>query len=140
MNGLGGHDTLDGGLGNDKLLGGAGDDRLDGGAGADVLTGGAGADVFLFHAPSEGGDRITDFTQGVDHLALAGFGLSTLVEGVNFLQGAGASASEAIATLLFDPTTATLSFDPDGTGSGAAVALATLTGVTTLTASDIWLV
>ena len=157
MNGLGGHDTLDGGLGNDKLLGGAGndlllggggndqllgqagDDRLDGGAGADVLSGGAGADVFLFHSPSEGGDRIMDFTHGVDQVSLAGFGLSTLVDGGNFIQGAGASASGASATLLFDPTTATLSFDADGTGAGAAIALATLSGVTTLTVADIWL-
>jgi hypothetical protein len=43
--GLGGDDTLSGGLGNDALCGGAGNDHLDGGGGADVCDGGIGTDT-----------------------------------------------------------------------------------------------
>ena len=43
-------------------------DSIAGGGGADILTGGSGADLFIYKAPSEGGDTITDFTSGVDKL------------------------------------------------------------------------
>lgn len=60
--------------GADFLQGLGGNDVLEGGAGNDVLVGGAGADEFLFGSfgldPAETGDRITDFTSGVDHLYL----------------------------------------------------------------------
>jgi len=68
-------DILDGGAGNDTVLGGAGADQLDGGAGDDRLTGGIGADIFQFGAFG-GSDIVTDFTDGVDLLSFAGFGLT----------------------------------------------------------------
>ncbi len=43
-------------------------DSLEGGGGADILTGGSGADLFIYKAPVEGGDTITDFASGVDKL------------------------------------------------------------------------
>ena len=43
--GLGGNDTLTGGVADDALNGGSGDDTLDGAEGDDVLLGGAGTDV-----------------------------------------------------------------------------------------------
>ncbi|MBL6078609.1 hypothetical protein JMJ56_11375 [Belnapia sp. T18] len=55
------------------LNGAAGNDTLDGGPGHDVLLGGVGADLFLF-ARGSGADRIGDFTPGIDHIRLAGFG------------------------------------------------------------------
>lgn len=58
----------------DSLDGGGGADLLRGGAGADTLTGGLGADRFELR-PGEGVDRITDFTPGLDQLAILGFGL-----------------------------------------------------------------
>ena len=79
----GGNDAIDGGLGNDKvfgeqgrdlLIGGAGDDLLDGGADRDSLIGLAGADTFVLRI-GEDNDFIDDYTDGVDHLGLAG-GLS----------------------------------------------------------------
>ena len=45
MRGLGGDDTLTGGVGDDTLEGGAGADTLEGGAGADKINGGAGTDT-----------------------------------------------------------------------------------------------
>ncbi|MEM7522605.1 MAG: G8 domain-containing protein, partial [Pseudomonadota bacterium] len=78
MRGNGAADTLDGGRGADVIKGGAGADLLFGGNGADTMvggggddtiTGGNGADEFLFLA-GQGGDIVTDFTQGVDVLSI----------------------------------------------------------------------
>lgn len=65
-----GPDRLLGGDANDWLFGGAGHDRLLGGTGSDTLTGGASNDRFVFDRidPDPGADRITDFTQGRDHI------------------------------------------------------------------------
>jgi Ca2+-binding RTX toxin-like protein len=77
---LGGNDTIEGGAGSDTILGGGGDDRLFGGtggdkilggAGNDLMTGGAGADQFVFEKGG-GSDRITDFQDGFDKLAITG--------------------------------------------------------------------
>lgn len=139
-----GNDTLDGAGGADKLLAGAGDDHLIGGAGSDRLAGGTGVDQFDFRSILEGGDKITDFQHGVDHIALTaatfGFGAS-LTDGVDFLSGPG-GASPVIAgpSLLYDTTSGVLSYDADGAGSGAAKVLATLTNHALLSASDFILV
>jgi Ca2+-binding RTX toxin-like protein len=69
LNGGAGSDTLSGGDGADRLRGGGGHDVLNGGAGADTLTGGSGVDEFAF-SNLETGDRITDFTTGVDKLVV----------------------------------------------------------------------
>jgi Ca2+-binding RTX toxin-like protein len=160
MKGLGGNDTLSGGLGNDKLLGGAGndllqgdggrdalqgqagDDTLVGGFGKDVLSGGTGADVFLFHTALEGGDKITDFASGIDHIGLdkVGFGLASLTDGVNFISATGATATNGVPTVQYDSATGILSFDADGTGAGAAVTLATLTLHPNVSIADFWLI
>lgn len=160
MKGLGGNDTLSGDLGNDRLWGGtgndllqgdqgrdvlqgqAGNDTLVGGLGKDAMTGGAGADVFVFHNAAEGGDTITDFTAGVDHISLdsAGFSLTALVDGTNFLTGPGVVATSAAPTLLYDSASGVLSYDADGTGAQAAVTLATLTGHPTVSLTDFWLI
>jgi hypothetical protein len=44
------------------------------------------------------------------------------------------------AQFVFDVATHSLSFDPDGLGTAPPVFVATLTGLTTLSASDIWIV
>ena len=54
---------------NDTIRGGAGNDLLSGDLGADVLTGGSGADIFVVDS-YYGTDRITDFEDSVDRLAL----------------------------------------------------------------------
>ncbi|WP_293135651.1 calcium-binding protein [Microcoleus sp. bin38.metabat.b11b12b14.051] len=56
-------DIINGGAGNDTINGAGGADILTGGTGSDVLTGGAGADIFVYNAPGEGTDSITDFTR-----------------------------------------------------------------------------
>jgi serralysin len=73
LGGGAGDDTLTAGAGADRLFGDAGDDILAGEAGDDQLTGGAGADVFVF-TPGSGLDRILDFEDGIDRIAISGFG------------------------------------------------------------------
>ncbi|WP_305883677.1 calcium-binding protein [Alsobacter ponti] len=57
LRGLGGNDSLFGGMGRDTLLGGDGDDTLDGGAGGDSLVGDAGNDLYRV---DDAGDQISD--------------------------------------------------------------------------------
>lgn len=136
-----GADTLTGGGGNDQMKAGGGADVLTGGAGADVLAGGGGADQFIFAKPGEGGDKITDFAHGSDHIVLNGhaFGLTgPISEGHGFTSGT--SATGAGPTLVYDAATGWLGYDADGAGGAAAVTLATLTNHAALTASDILLI
>jgi phosphodiesterase/alkaline phosphatase D-like protein len=76
---------------SDNLVGGNGDDCLEGGHGRDVLTGLAGSDTFVFR-PHDGTDRITDFhTSEGDHLALIGFGLSSVDEALAHARQVGSN-------------------------------------------------
>lgn len=80
---------LVGSAAGDWLDGRGGADLLIGGAGADTLTGGAGADRFVLR-PGDGMDLITDFTPGLDQLALLGFGLNAAtVLGLLAVSGGG---------------------------------------------------
>ncbi|PAX51879.1 putative Ig domain-containing protein [Brunnivagina elsteri] len=77
ITGNSGNNILKGLGGNDILLGGAGNDTLVGGAGNDILTGGNGADQFLFgsgaafNSTAFGVDSLTDFSKGIDKIALS---------------------------------------------------------------------
>ncbi len=140
--------TLSGGAGRDTINGGAGDDRLIGGAGADVLTGGTGSDTFVFTSLADKGDTIKDLLVGTDMLELsaAGFG-GGLVAGEAAMVVNAASAAAAMGGpdgyFIFDDAgkgLGTLYWDANG-GSGAdAVAVATLGGVTGLSATDFLIV
>jgi Ca2+-binding RTX toxin-like protein len=133
------------GLGN-TLIGGGGNDTLIGRGGTDVLTGGPGGDTFRFNAPSDGGvkggDTITDFAPGQDHIALdhAGFGIggtgSLASQGVAFVRGT--AATSAAPTVIVTPFSNDVWWDADGTGTGAARLLThtTLPGLGALDASD----
>lgn len=130
-----------------------------GNGGNDTLTGNGGADKFVFGKVYEqvvtgsstsvqtytntafnltGVDTITDFTRGTDKLELhldqysqlSGFNSSMLR--VN----ASGTAQDSNDYLVYNTTTKTLSYDADGNGAGAAVNIAVLTGVTTLSTSD----
>ena len=74
LNGGGNNDLLVGAAGSDHLNGRAGDDIVMDGGGADVMSGGAGADTFVLVADGAR-DTITDFSPGVDHIDLSGWGL-----------------------------------------------------------------
>jgi hypothetical protein len=88
------------------MFGGAGNDTLNGGAGADLLVGGAGADTFNFFSGQANGDLLRDFTPGVDHIDLFGYGA-----GATFTRAAGAwivTDGALIERINFDGTTPSL--------------------------------
>lgn len=141
--GGGGADTLFGGVNaNDWLFGEGGNDFLSGGVFNDLLSGGAGADTYAFASwVGNGIDSILDFTTGSDKFQLSGsgFGLlpgAAIVNGVNFFAAASPFAASAQGTLLYATGVGILYYDPDGSGAGAAIALAQLLGAPSLSAGD----
>ncbi|MBF0614361.1 MAG: hypothetical protein G8237_01220 [Magnetococcales bacterium] len=145
LRGGAGNDQLDGVSGGDDLQGEEGDDILMGGLGADRLTGGAGADQFKFLSPEDRGDIMTDFTPAQnDQLAFVNRNFGNMATGPldGSLLGVSATGNATTATerFLFNTTTGQLRYDPDGNGSRAAVTIATLNSLTTLSASQILIV
>ncbi|MBD2202094.1 hypothetical protein H6G33_08800 [Calothrix sp. FACHB-1219] len=150
---------LYGDAGNDQLFGDAGNDWLAGGAGNDTLTGGTGIDKFVFDigtaftTSAMGSDRITDFLTGTDKIVLdkttftalttsAGSNLNAsefavINESTNGATVAGAS----IARMVFNRFNGDLFYNADGatSGLGSGGYFATLSGVTTLSTTDILL-
>lgn len=134
--GYGGNDTLIGNYGDDRISGGYGADSLDGGVGTDiliggvghdVLTGGGGRDQFVFNAAIKAvdSDVITDFTRGQDHIALSstvisGLGAAGVLDASHFSSGAATTADQVI---VYDRATGWVSYDSDGSGVAAAMAL-----------------
>ncbi|MFN9259386.1 calcium-binding protein, partial [Microcystis sp.] len=136
------NNIITGNSGNNILNGGTGIDTLIGGTGNDTITGGAGSDRFTFNNRNEGIDTITDFlsSQG-DKITVsaAGFGgglaAETAITAEQFVLGT--TALNASNRLIYNTITGDLFFDGDGTGTLAAIQIATLSSKPTLTASDI---
>ncbi len=133
-------DTLDGGTGNDVISGDgetgffAGSDTITGGTGNDTLMGGGGADTFVFNT-NDGADTIAafnpdavafsatagysatptgaDFTAGIDHIKLVGFGLDASTVMAAVTSGADGAVSSASGTNItfFGVDAAALSAD-----------------------------
>ncbi len=136
--GFAGNDILDGRGGNDVFYGGTGTDTIATGSGAD--------DIFYLRYETEGGDTITDFAHGVDHITLSrywfGFGnvagpAAALTNTDADFITSGTTSISTKPTFFWNDLTKVLQFDPDGSGAAAAVTIATLTGAT-FTLSDIW--
>jgi len=145
INGSDGNDYIDGGSGNDTIIGWFGHDLIDGGLGKDTLTGGPGLDGFFFDTKlgSSNVDKITDFVSGEDTLFLDVSIFTKLPESIELGDLAdnlviGTKALDSNDYLIFNPKTHTLSYDANGNGAGKAVAFVVLTGVTTISADDIW--
>jgi len=127
---------------NDKLVGKAGANVIEGGGGRDILTGGGGVDTFVYRSLTEGGDTITDFSwNDILQISASGFGgglqagislsMSPSTTGV-FVSDANPIPIFTSANFLYNAGTGDLSFDRDGTGSDAAVVIATLNGLPSL--------
>ncbi|MBD2289535.1 DUF4347 domain-containing protein [Microcystis wesenbergii FACHB-1317] len=136
------NNILTGNSGNNILNGSDGNDTLIGGTGNDTITGGAGGDRFTFNNRNEGIDTITDFlsSQG-DKITVSagGFG-GGLAAGVAITAAQfvlGTTALNASNRFIYNTITGGLFFDGDGTGTLAAIQIATLSSKPTLTASDI---
>ena len=116
--------------GDDTIDGGAGNDQIEGGRGADTLTGGKGADHFIFASPLDGkADTITDFSFSEGDLLQLDHHIFTALESGTLAADqfvAGKEAKDANDHLLYDRATGELAYDPDGSGSAAAVTIAHL--------------
>ena len=133
-----GDDSLSGGAGNDTLSGGAGNDTLSGGAGDDSLIGGLGKDLFRFDTAlaTAGVDTLADFVTGTDKIVLSAavfkqFAAGAALTSANLVVITGASTKQTLSTnyLIYDK--GALSYDADGSGTGAPVQFAKITLVGT---------
>lgn len=136
-----------GASGDDRLVGGAGSDLLDGGLGADTMIGGLGDDTFRFSSALGAGniDLINDFRAADDVIQLddrifAAAGVAgTLAMGA-FHQSASGVAQDANDRIIYNTATGSLSYDADGSGSGAAVEFARLSAHLNLSAADFFII
>lgn len=143
--GGGGHDLIDGGKGNDRIYGDAGDDFIAGALGRDTLTGGAGKDMFVFDVKptSTTVDTITDFNAKYDTIALfkdvftAAGGSNVYLKSSAFWTGT--KAHDSSDRVIYNKATGTVYYDPDGTGSKAAVAVVKVKPGLSLTYKDFYI-
>ena len=140
-----GRDYLYGSTGDDTLLGNSGNDYLYGGLGRDVLTGGTSQDNFVFDTAlgASNIDRITDFsvvddTMRLDNAVFTKFGPTGTMSSSAFY--VGAAAHDSTDRIIYNSNTGALSYDPDGTGSAAAVQFAELSSGLQLTYRDFLIV
>ena len=136
------NNSLTGRAGADAILGLAGDDFITGGAGSDTISGGEGADQFIYFNASEGGDTISDFAVGVDKIVVLAAGFGGELSAGELPQNRFAIGSATIGNqtrFVFDNTSGELLFDADGAGAADAELIATLDGVSNLSAEDIML-
>ncbi|MBY0483566.1 calcium-binding protein [Nitrosomonas sp.] len=121
-----------------QLDGGVGNDTLDGGLGNNVLTGGAGNDSFRFTTTGHV-DSITDYNVANDTIKLENAVFTVLTATGTLAAGqfkVGLSALDADDFIIYNNTTGALLYDADGSGLGAAVQIATLTGGLAMTNAE----
>lgn len=137
---------------NNVITGNAGNNILAGGLGNDTLTGGSGADTFVFNTALNSHsniDTIVDFndSQGdrieLDHTIFAALQASqpggSLLPSEFYASKTGI-AQTAADFILYNTKTGALFYDPDGSGSAAAIQIATLSHHPALSAHDILVV
>ena len=134
LGGGGGHDSIVGGSGNDTLSGGDGNDWLEGSVGNDILTGGAGNDSFAFRSVFNANniDHIQGYSTVDDTILLDDSIFTALGTPGTLSQNAfviGTGATDLAHRMIFNSGTGALLYDADGSGSGAAVQVATLTSI-----------
>lgn len=117
---------------------------INGGDGNDLLTGYGGLDNFLFtSAPgAANADHIADFSAGfgekieLDHNQFTGLALGALSDS-QFQRGTeNWQAQDADDRILYDISTGSVYFDPDGSGAQAPLLFATVHDGLVLSASD----
>ena len=136
---------------DDTLIGNANNNIITGKAGHDTITGGGGSDTFVYENATDGLDTITDWgNDDIFRISAANFG-GTLQPGSNlsngtpsgtgvFVQGNNPNAIGGSSHFLYDTSNGLLSFDVDGTGSQSAVAIASLEGTPSLSATQLEIV
>jgi hypothetical protein len=144
LTGTAGIDGTGNGAAN-TIVGNAGANRIDGKGGLDTLTGGSGADTFVFSGKLDAAVNfatITDFEHGVDRIALddrffKAIGTSGVLGDQFFAISVPTTRDQHV---IYDQATGLLSYDSDGSGAKAAVALAQVTPGTVLDHNDFLIV
>ena len=140
------NDSLTGAAGAENLTGQGGSDTLWGAGGVDTLWGGNGNDFFVFREMgAANADKVSDFATGQDKLELDDSAFGAIGAMGNFAAGDGRFWAAAGATsghdandrVVYDTSTGSLYYDADGSGSGAAQLVATITGHPAVAAADI---
>src|ERR671914_610361 len=139
------NDILTGNAAGQTLTGRFGADTLWGAGGNDTLWGGGDGNTFVFRENgTANADRVSDFASGSDKILLDASVMSVPGASGNFAAGddrfvanSGGTAQDAEDRIVFNTTTKQVFYDADGSGSGAAVLIATLQSSATLVATDI---
>ena len=125
-----------------QLRGMAGNDILDGGLGNNVLTGGTGNDFFRFTSNGHV-DVVADYNVANDTVQLDNAVFAALTATGTLAAGrfrVGAQALDANDNVIYNKTAATLWYDADGNGAGAAVQIAVIGSGLNLTNADIMVI
>jgi ribosomal protein L30E len=117
--------------GDDVITGTSGRNTINGGLGKDTLTGGLGSDTFVFNTTLNAQtnvDTITDFVSDVDQIQLAK-SIMTKIGNVGDLNASAFTLSNQPLTaaanrIIYDPSSGSLSYDADGSGSIPAIQFA----------------
>jgi Ca2+-binding RTX toxin-like protein len=135
--------TITGNTGNNSLSGSSGNDTLNGGAGNDILNGGTGLDTFRFSSAlaSSNVDTIGSFVAADDAVQLENsvfLKLTTTgaLSSSFFRANATGTAADSNDYIIYETDTGKLFYDADGSGAGAAVLIATLTGAPVIGSVD----
>ena len=139
------NDSLTGNAAGQTLTGQGGADTLWGAGGIDTLWGGAGADRFIFRETgSANADLVRDWASGSDKVALDNSPMSALGATGNLASGdarfkanSTGTATDTNDRVVYNTSTGSLYYDADGSGSGAAQLIATISGNPTIAATDI---
>ncbi len=130
---------LSGGDGADILIGGMAGETFVGGIGIDNITTGLGNDIVSFTAKRQGIDVITDFDPAYDLIQVASTFGGGLIAGqtIDDSQFSKSLSLQTTATrFIYDQASGGMFFDVDGSGSRAAVKLATLSATLTNFGAD----
>ncbi|GKS68521.1 hypothetical protein W03_05250 [Nitrosomonas sp. PY1] len=131
--------TITGNDAANQLNGGAGNDTLDGGLGADRLTGGTGNDIFKFTTKGQL-DKITDYNVTNDTIQLENAVFKSLMVTGTLAASQfriGVKALDANDFIIYNKATGALLYDADGSGSSAAIPIATVDIGLNMTHADI---
>ncbi len=137
-----GNDLVNVMIGNsaaNQLNGGSGNDTLDGGLGNNRLTGGVGNDIFKFTTKNHV-DTITDYNVANDTIQLENGIFTALTTTGTLAVGQfriGAQALDANDFVIYNNVTGALLYDANGSGTGAAVQIATIGVGLAITNADI---
>jgi Ca2+-binding RTX toxin-like protein len=151
ISGNAGDDTLYGEAGNDILKGNAGDDKLWGGSGKDTLTGSTGKDTFVFNTKlnkKTNLDKITDYKVKDDTIWLDNKVMSKLGKKGTELKPAKINkkffsldkAKDGNDYLIYVKKSGKLLYDADGSGSKAAIEIATLSKKLKMAATEFFVI